>query len=179
MQRNSIRIKGYDVNMRHALLFSVITILLILNIGRWWPQSGVVESKNTSLSASVMDVEEIKLLSYLTPNNKDIAFKRNLFSLVVKRVKTQKRLARKVKETDGVPVRAERSPSSLSAFKLEGILDAEGKIQAFLSNRDEVYMVYKGEKFAAKIIAEKISHDGILLKDISNGMTKWITLNSE
>ncbi|MDH5180204.1 MAG: hypothetical protein OEZ39_20050 [Gammaproteobacteria bacterium] len=125
-------------------------------------------------------IDESTLDKFVLPEAKDVSIKRNLFVPVTARqVSTIPTKVQKKSEIKAVVNNNTALYVDLNTFRLEGVLDNGGKIQAFLSSNDNVYMVYKGDRFADHYIAEKVSLEGILLRDESKGVSKWIALSGE
>ncbi len=178
MPRAELHIFNQTLTPRHLAMLAAITVLVLLNIWRWWPESENRAGHDKSKSQTNLADNEINFLNYIPPARKEVAVMRNLFIPAPKKVVYKKSAVAKKKTTS--PQKNTPDPrAALSVFKLEGVLDTDGKVQAFLSRQDEVYMVYKGERVNKTILVEKVTHNGILLKDESNGATHWVMLGGE
>lgn len=166
---------GKTLSQRHIIMMGAFVILVVLNIWRWWPAPDNAVSEDEIHHEISMATTDINFINFIRPGNKEVAVTRNLFVPVAKKVSYRKSVATR-KKTNAPAIKAKKQQSVLNAFKLEGILDTEGRVQAFLSRQDDVFMVYKGERVASTIIVEKITHDGILLKDEASGSSQWISL---
>lgn len=169
----------HNLTVRQKMIAAAIVLLVILNLWRWWPGSAEQASQQTTQAEDKIYLNEMKLSNFIAQSSTDVGLTRNLFTQVVARKKSIKPVATKAVVNKTVSTGSGKQYVGLNGFKLEGVLDTGGKIQAFLSNKDEVYMVYKGDKFAAHFFAERVSLDGILLRDNSKGVTKWIGLSGE
>lgn len=169
---------GQQLTSRHLIMMALAGLLVLLNIWHWWPVSENGHANENTRSNVSMAPNETDFLNYIPPGKKEVAITRNLFVPVPKKVAYIKPAVVK-KNKQPVQKNTPDPQAVFSAFKLEGVLDTEGKVQAFLSRQDDVYMVYKGERVFRNILVEKITHDGILLKDESNGATHWVMLGGE
>ena len=174
----NISIAGQIFSQRHFIMMGAFVILVVLNIWRWWPVSEVGINKGESPREISMTEKEVNFLNFIKPEKKEVTVTRNLFVPVVKKVSYRKPVE-VTNKTKAPAIKAEKQQSVLNAFKLEGILDTEGRMQAFLSRQDDVFMVYGSERVVSTIIVEKITHDRILLKDEASGASQWISLGGD
>lgn len=178
MPRASLHIGGRNITARHLFMMGAIVMLVVLNIWRWWPAPNETAGQAKTTRKISLAENEINFLNYIPPDRKEQAVARNLFAPVVEKA-SYTRPVKVAKQTNKPASKSENRQSELSTFKLEGVLDTDGRVQAFLSRQDDVYMVYRGERVAKAIVVEKITHDGILLKDESSGSSQWVILGGD
>lgn len=168
-----------ELDNKQKLVFGAVILLVLLNIWRWWPESEATAYPARVTSANNNIIDE-RLLDRIDPKRgKEVRIGRNIFVSVTKsRLSTSSDITNKSEPVVAQTTHDDQH-SNLNKFKLEGILDEEGKKQALLSKADKVFIVSKGQKFATHYRVERIELDRIQIKDNVKGVKKWIRFSGE
>lgn len=168
---------GREFSERHLIMIGALLVLLILNVLRWLPDSANGDNSWSGKPANGAAEELLAYLNYVKPGKKELEIHRDLFSPVISVSKSIRPAI--VKKTIIKEEPKQASASKLDGYKLEGIIDGGGRIQAFVSRQDEIFMVYKGDKLTGTVVVDAIRHNGIFIKDTDSGENRWIGLDVE
>ena len=160
------------VKNRKLLILLGITTLVMLNIWRWWPastsQPDKAERKTSGFSVEDFEVK-VTPVDSLPPLSRDIFYP--------KKVVTQKSTV-KTTQTD-VPLPPVKSQEELARESAEaefaktrcvGVSVRNERIHAYVISAGEPSLVSKGDKVGSRFVVEKISPDGVTLRDPETGI---------
>lgn len=167
-----------DLEKKQQLVVGAVVLLILLNIWRWWPEDASTSRAMHSNSGKLEVLDESLLDRLQMGKGKSARISRNMFVPVEKSLTVNTAEAEKNTPLV-VEAKADTRQQNLDKFKLEGILDEEGKKQALLSRDDKLFIVTDGQKFASHFQVKKIALDRILLRDNNSAITKWIKLSGE
>ena len=169
------------VKNRKLLIMLGIATLVTLNIWRWWPAS-TTQPNRVKSKASAFSVEDFEVkvspVDSLQPLSRDIFYPKKVVSktITVKTrqavvplppVKTQEELARESAEAEFAKIRC------------VGVSVRHERIHAYVISAGEPSLVSKGDKVGSRFTVEKISPDGIALRDPETGVGGLISISGK
>jgi hypothetical protein len=169
------------VKYRKLLIALGIATLVVLNIWRWWPTSTIQPDKvKGKVSAFSVEDFEVKVapvdsLQSLTRDifypkkivNKTITVKTKQAVVPLPPVKTQEELVKENAEAEFVKI------------KCVGISVRNERVHAYVINAGEPALVSKGDKVGSRFVVEKISPDGVTLRDPETGVGGLISISGK
>lgn len=169
------------MNRRQAILLPLVGILGVVNVWHWWPAQRTQRPGATAESLSrefrLQDLQ-IKTL----PPTPDTPMKRDLF--FPKYIPPPRRPAAPTPPPGPPPktpeeLAREAAQAELTQFKCMGVLFRAGRGQAYLVKGDEIFMVSAGEKVGNRFIVDKITPEGVLLRDPATAVSGQIPVSGK
>jgi hypothetical protein len=167
-------------NKKLAMIIAIF-MLVVLNIWRWWPATTRPHSNNAAESGT-FSLESFELKT--SSADSIVPFKRDIFypkKVVVFKPVTKKQLISQ-------PVLPIKSPEELARdlaqvalgqIKCVGISVREKKVQAYLLNQSDTFLVSVGDRVGGRFVVEKIMTDRVLLLDPDTGVEGQIVLSGK
>lgn len=168
---------------RKLVLTSIIGLLAIINLWRWWPDSGTAGGTDSVSRGSGMLANDIRLQMSVTSTGDELRMKRNLF--MPKMAKKRKPASTLKKPT---PVKVQKSAkvlateaanAELANVKVMGIIFRNGKGQAYIALGQKNYAVFKGEEINRRFVVDNIDTDSVILRDSKTGVTSTIPVSGQ
>lgn len=169
------------MSRQQAILLALVGILGVVNVWYWWPAPGP-QTPGAAIGSlsSEFRLEDFQIKTL--PPAPDTPMKRDLF--FPKYVPPPPRPAA-AKPPPGPPPKTpeelarEAAQAELTQFKVMGVLFRERRGQAYLVKGDEIFMVGEGEKVGNRFIVDKITPEGVRLRDPATAVSGQIPVSGK
>lgn len=169
------------MNRRQAILLLLVGILGAVNVWYWWPaQRAQTPGAATESLSREFRLEDFRIKTL--PPAPDTPMTRNLF--FPKYVPPPPRAAAPPPPPGPPPktpaeLAREAAQAELAQFKCMGVLFRAGRGHAYLVKGDEIFMATAGDKVGTRFIVDKISPEGVLLRDPATAVSGQIAVSGK
>lgn len=166
---------------QRKFIATMILVLLVLNIWRWWPTS----SNSSDAQASIpgrFNIEDFEV--NVIGQNMIAPMARDLFQ-VKKVVKEKSPMIVKAAPVSLTQVKTpeealkENSEIEFSKIHCVGVSIRNQRIHAYIISGGEPLLISKGDKVGNRFIVENIAFDGVILRDPETGVGGLIAISGK
>ena len=170
------------MNRRQVILSVMVGILGLANIWYWWPARPAQKTEPAAESLSrQFRLEDFQIKTL--PPAPDTPMERDLF--FPKYVPPPRSRPKPPPPPSGPPPKTpeelarEAAQAELSQFKCMGVLFRDGKGQAYLVNGDQIFLAVQGQKVGDRFIVDKITPEGVLLRDPATDISGQVPVSGK
>lgn len=169
------------VKYRKLLIMLGITTLVVLNVWRWWPTSAIqpdsVRSKASAFSVEDFEVK-VTPADSLQPLSRDVFYPKKVVSKAIT-VKTRQAVVPLPPVKTLEELARESAEAEFAKIRCVGVSVRNERIHAYVINAGEPALVSKGDKVGSRFTVEKISPDGVSLRDPETGVGGLIPISGK
>lgn len=167
------------MKQRQTVFLSMVLLLVIANVGYWWPRAAEIPRMEPSSTARHFQVEDFSLKIPSGGDDKYARPRRDLFqpkaAIVPTNIKRINNPAPPPKTPEQLEEEAARA--ELTQIKLVGVVFRGERGQAFLTKGDQVYLAFPGDKVGDRFAVETVTTDTVQLKDSKTNVTGRIPIS--
>jgi len=171
---------------RKKIISIAVSILVALNIWRWWPESPTqsVDAGPVTVGAFSVENFEVKAspVDSLPPLSRDIFFPKKIEVVKTGAAKRKVTAPQAIQpEQTKTPEEAARddAQAEFSQIQCVGISMRKDRAHAYLINAGEPSLVSKGDKVGNRFVVENIESDGVTLRDSDTGFSGLIEVSGK
>jgi hypothetical protein len=147
-------------------VLAAVMLLVALNVWRWWPSTQVPPEKAGG-AAAVFHLEDFEMESSFSSRSED-PLSRDIFH---PKIIVVPKPVMKAAPKDSPPVKSpeelayEAAQAEFSQIRCVGVSVRDNRFQAYLFSQGAHFLVSAGDKVGSRFVVEKITSDGVRLRD--------------
>lgn len=167
---------------RKPIIVLMIVALAALNLWRWWPASSAGLSAGVGQAAGEFKIEEFEVKAVppdsLPPMSRDIFYPKRV---VIARtpVKAPSTAVPAIPVKTPEEMARDAAQAEFAQIQCAGISVRNERIHAYLISSGEPSLVSSGDKIGSRFVVEKISTDGVTLRDPETGVGGMIAVSGK
>jgi hypothetical protein len=168
------------MNRKSIILIAVLT-LVVLNIWRWWPASSP-QSVAAGRTVGEFNIEDFEVkaipVDSLPPLSRDI-FHPKKVEVVKHRVTAPQSAVQSAPVKTPEETAKDNAQAEFAQIQCVGISVRNERVHAYLINAGEPSLVSSGDKVGSRFVVEKITTDGVTLRDPATGVGGLISVSGK
>jgi hypothetical protein len=167
---------------RKLIIVFMIVALAVLNIWRWWPASSSAPSADTGRAAGEFGIEDFEVkaipVDSLPPMSRDIFFPKKV-AIAKSRIKASSPAIPAMPVKTPEEMARDAAQAEFAQIQCAGISVRNERIHAYLISAGEPLLVSNGDKVGSRFVVEKITTDGVTLRDPETGVGGMIAVSGK
>lgn len=166
---------------RQTILVALSAMLLLANIGYWWPRTGQGPRMDRQTGVESYRAEDFIVRAQPLPRAEEESDepRRDLFRLKSAMVAALRDAPAPVPVKTPQQLEEEAARAELAQLKLVGVVFRGDQRQAFLARGGETFLVQAGAKIGSRFTVEDIAADSIRVKDPASKVTATIPISGK
>lgn len=169
------------IKRNKPVIILAIAVLVALNVWRWWP-SQLSSSRKDELSSARFHLDDFEVRAlpadFRTPMLRDLFHpKRPVAAKPVAKIRANAVPAAPVKSPEELAHDA--AQAEFAQIRCVGISVRDNRIQAYLFDGGDPFLVSAGDKVGSRFIVEKIVPEGVVVRDSATGVGGQIAVSGK
>lgn len=167
-------------NRKFSVLL-IVALLVALNIWRWWPVTKVSAREAVTPSTTFrLEDFEVRALpaDSLDPMHRDL-FHPKIAPVTKPHVKVVPNITQAPPVKSPEELAHDAAQAEFAQIRCVGISVRDKRIQAYILNRGDPFLVTTGDKVGSRFVVEKILFDGVVLQDPVTGVGGQIAVSGK